>query len=124
MARLRVGLVGGILLASVTLGVGAADSEFCLADSETSGPCPLGVESAADPSLATTPADTSSLPADAVLPDVQPAPAVTRTLNPPTVEQPFADVAATAAQVDEVPPARIQPADQPKLPPGPPSRVP
>jgi hypothetical protein len=123
MARLIPGLVGGILLASVTLGVGAADSDVCVGE-EQSCPAPLADDAVVDPGLAVAPADNLSVGTGAALPDAEPTPGVTRTLGPPLVVQPFAGVVTSADQADEGAPARIQPAEQPKLPPGPPSRVP
>jgi hypothetical protein len=123
MARLILGLLGGVLLASVTFGAAARESEICVAD-EQSCPVPLGDDAVVDPGVAVAPADNLSVATDPALPDAQPTPTVTRTLGPPTVVEPFAGVATAAAQADQTAPARIQPAEHPKLPPGPPSRLP
>jgi hypothetical protein len=113
MARLLPALVGSVFLASVTFGVGAAQSEVCVADDQTI--CPSAV---VDPTQDLSP------PTDALLPDAQPVPAVTRTIDPPSVVQPFSGVAAPAAQPEEQMPALTQRPNPQKLPPGPPSRYP
>ena len=122
VARCIRGLIGGVLLASVTFAVSAAGQEVCVADDVTTCP-PVGDDAGLDPDMIATPAD-ATVPGDASIPDAQPTPASQRTIGPPTVVQPFAGVAVSAADVDEPTPARVQPADHQKLPPGPPGRFP
>src|SRR5207253_1819377 len=120
MARLIPALVGSVLLASVTFGIGTAQSEVCVADdNETVCPAPVADDSALDPSLA-APAPDLSLATDPALQGDLAVPAVTRTIGPPTVVQPFTGVVAPAAQTEEVVPGRAQPPNPQKLPPGPP----
>ena len=121
MARLIGSLLGGVLLASTMVAVGAAEPEMCMATEDVMR-CP-------DPNIDDT--AVNSQPADVSMsvtqptPVVQPMPAaVTRTLDAPTVVQPFAGLAVSAVEPGEQAPKVVQPPDHQKLPPGPPSRFP
>ena len=109
------GAIGGVLLASVAFTPTGAEPETCMVTEEVMT-CP-------DASI--DDARTNSQAVDVSMSTVQPTPvAVTRTLDPPSVVQPFAGVAVSTAEPGEQAPKLGPPPDQQKLPPGPPSRYP
>ena len=133
-------MLAGALLLSVAVGNTAAEPEVCVADEMV--PCGTVLREDADanmnvavPDAAAAPADVAPVDEAAAAPvELAPAPPVgavdkpevtTRTVRAPTVVQPFANPASApaAAQADVPLPLKV-PADQQKLPPGPPTRLP